>query len=480
MTALLSIQSSPDLSAAESVPGEMKQANCDGVESENLSVVKRCNQILSYYADEANKPENEIARWLVDRLNEEEQEVAAYCSYAYWFLSTQQESPMGQSVRYATAMREAIRHRNCADTKEEILKLLRGTIVFHKTNKTHLYRTCMTRNNDVNKATESLDDVFLSQKRKERIYDEMANYQTNVVRGHDKEGRSIFFGFPRKLAGKPDSEGEQAFVDSIIYTLERSLAATELNSLGRQDELFCVLDTKGGSCPPFKTLQAAVGTMQQFYPNRLKHCVVLNAPYILAGIWKMLKPFLDPTTASKFIFPSSRSKGKGKPSMVDELIDESQAMPVLMPGRGKLSPDVDVDRFLYEVPFYSLYDSFEGTKTQNDMKRPEFLKLRSPTESNSTASLSMTDSFSIDSGKSTIKTRRRRSFFRGVVIKTKQQNRQPKDKVVRVSVKSLATGALAVENNISQSLASASSDVVVNNIKLHQFSIAKRSRNVVG
>ncbi len=475
MTALLSIRSS-DIRASRIIPGEMKVEDTDSIESENLSVIKRCHQILSYYEDEANKPENEIGRWLTEQLSEEEQEVAAKCSYAYWFLSTQQDSPMAQSVRFATAQREAYRHRNCADSREEVLKLLKATIEFHTTNKSWLYRTCMTTNDGVSNATESLDDVFLSQKRKDRIYDEMANYQTNVVRGHDKEGRSIFFAYPRKLAGKPDSESEQAFVDSVIYTLERTLAITEFRTIGRQDELFCVLDTKGGSCPPFKTLQAAVGVLQQFYPNRLKHCVVLNAPYILGGIWKMLKPFLDPTTASKFVFPSSRSKGKGKPSPIDELVDESQAMDVLMPGRGRLPSDVDVDHFLYRVPYHSLYDSCE-VSTQDDVvvERPEVLKLRSPTgESNSTASLSMTDSLSIDSRNSRSKSRRRSSFLRGIVVKAKRQNGKPKDKVVTVSVRSLATGALAVESPMASSSA-----VVVNTLTLQKGSLTQRPRSVV-
>ena len=45
---------------------------------------------------------------------------------------------------------------------------------------------------------------------------------------------------------------------------------------------------------------------------------------------------------------------RNHPLLVSELIDESQAMPVLMPGRGRLSPNVSVDRFLYDVPFQDL------------------------------------------------------------------------------------------------------------------------------
>ena len=471
MTAILSIPSSPELGVSHIVDASDHQESAEAYERENTCVVERCHRILSYYEEESQKPGHETARWLVEQLSEDQQTVAANCSYAYWFLSTLPQQKHGRSIesaRFATAMQEAIRHMNCADDRYEVLRLLRATADFHATNKTHMYRTCMTDNNSVNSPTETLDDVFFRQKRKDRIHDEMTNYQANVVRGHDKEDRAIFFAFPRKQSGKADSDSEQAFVDSIVYTLERALACAEFRSVGRQDQLFCVVDTKGGSCPPFKTLQAAVGVMQRYYPNRLKHCVVLNAPYILAGIWKMLKPFLDPVTASKFVFPSS--KATKKPSPISELIDDAQAMPVLMPGRGELDPDVDIDRFLYEIPFYKLYD---------DVQRPKVMKLRSPTESTSTASMSMTDSSSTDSGRSNKKTKRRSSFFRELVSRSKQhqqqhqhqhhqqqhQHRKPKDKLDKVSVRSLATGALAMDNLTQSPLSS--SNVVINKIRVH-------------
>ena len=409
----------------------------------SMSVVERCQQILCHYEAESSNPEYETARWVVEQLSQDEQEVAARCSYAYWYVATlpeQQRRRIHRSVesaRFSTAMREAFRHTACADDPQEILRLLRETLQFHISNKTHMYRACMTTDDSVNSSTtESLDDVFLSRQRKARIHDEMTNYQTNVVRGHDKEDRAIFFAFPRKQSGNADEESEQAFVDSVVYSLERTLAASEFQSMGRQDELFVVVDTKGASCPPIKTLQAAVGVLQKYYPCRLKHCVVLNAPFVLSGIWKMLKPFLDPTTASKFMFPSS--KASKKPSIISELIEESQAMPVLMPGRGKLDPHVDTHRFLYEVPFHNLYDDAieEGL-----MNKPP-----SPTESSLTMStMSASDLSSMDSETSNTKLRKRtKNLFRTLVKSRKKHFTKPKPEPVKViKVRSLATGTLS-------------------------------------
>lgn len=489
MTVTLTIPSSPDLksSRASVVAWEDSQRNSEASQAHNEIAVERCRQIIGYYESEVHKAEHETARWLVEQLEEDEQEVAARCSYAYWFLSTLPQEQDNQvdsrkSARLAAAMREAIRHMSCADDTEEVLKLFRATIAHHTSHKTWLYRTCMAGDDNSSSASETIGDVLLSQQRRNRIHDEMVNYQANVVRGHDKEDRSIFFAFPRKQSGKADSEGEQAFADSILYSLERALASSEYRSMGRQDELFCVLNTKGGSCPPFKNLQAAVGVMQKFYPSRLKCCIVLNAPYIMTSIWKMLKPFLDPVTASKFVFPSSKPSKKDS-SLISDLIDESQAMPVLMPGKGRLTSEVNVERFLYEVPFYELYDGCATISDENATECHKLQKLPSPTESNSTVSLSMTDSSSIDSGRSnTYSSRRRRSslfdtvrFRRSSSKHHHQQQRKSKNKLVKVSVRSLAIGALAVENDDESGItipalthsSSLSSEVVVNTMKVH-------------
>merc|ERR1711865_614924 len=82
-------------------------------------------------------------------------------------------------------------------------------------------------------------------------------------------------------------------------------------------------------------------------------------------------------------------------------------MGVLMPGRGRLTDEVSVDRMLYEVSFCELYDEHQtpiapythidtGTNTE---QRPRLQK-KIPSiksESNSPCSLPSTESSSIDS-----------------------------------------------------------------------------------
>ena len=476
---MLSPLSSPELQSSGSAISDVveREGNRVSVGEDNDAVVKRCQQILDYYESDAHTPEHKEARWLVEQLSRDEEEVAARCSYAYWFLSTQHHyqqqqqqhnilTPSTESSRFATAMREAIRHKDCSDDQEEVLKHFRATLEFHATHKSGLYRTCMT-GDDGDGVNETIDDLMLSQQRRDRIHDEMTNRQTNVVRGHDKEDRAIFFAFPRQSTRKSDNRSEEdAFVDSILYTVERAVACSEFISVGRQDQIVCVVNTKGGSCPSFKTLQAAIGVMQRFYPARLKRCFVLHAPYLVTTLFKMLKPFMDPVTASKFIFPSSAKTSHNKaggnhPSLVSELIDESQAMPVLMPGRGRLSPDVSVDRFLYDVPFHDLYDCEKIHVIELPLEEI-FFHTQNSVDFSSTATLSLTESSSFDSERIDSKSPTTIMGFDKLTTHfnfrfkeqqqqcafSKSKQRKEKNKVVKVSVRSLATGTLAMNEAV--------------------------------
>lgn len=450
MSTVLRPSSQNEIGAGKYIRGNNNGGNND-------FVVARCHQILAYYEEEAQKPEHKLSRWLVDQLNSDEQELAARCSYAYWLVSTlpqRQEDrnltmpPVSENARFATAVQEACRHIPFCNDPVGILRYFRATLEFHKTRKTWLYRTCMTEDRNDDDATTG--DDLLGKQRRDRIYNEMTNYMANVIRGHDREDRAILFVCSRKSAGTLDTE--EGFVDAIIYALERAMACSEFLSVGRQDQIFCVINTKGATCPPLKLLQGALGPMQNFYPGRLKHCAVLHAPYLLTAMFKLIKPFMDPVTASKFVFVSPKENQKGG-EKINELIDESNAMPVLMPGRGRLSPKTDVDHFLYEVPFYQHYDYSEtpsygsglGTKdelhqlTERTALYPDVI-----TESSSVVSgLSSSNKFSVKKRlRSRIDAFIDHARYRRGAYRTKSRRKSKKNVVV--SVRSLGIGKLVL------------------------------------
>jgi hypothetical protein len=230
--------------------------------------------------------------------------------------------------------------------------------------------------------------LLLSQQRRQNIHDEMNNYQRNVVRGHDKENRAILFAFPRRSNSSNSNaavgEEEERFLDSVMYILERSNACSEFISIGKQDQTIGILDTKNSSCPSIRTIKNTLTILQKHYPGRLKNFIILNPPYIIRGIYKMIKPFLDPITANKFIIINNNNTTSNDASItkrnkervevtstteatiISNVIDDSQAMPALLPGKGKLTSDINIDRFLYHVPFYQLYDYADDDYNKNN------------------------------------------------------------------------------------------------------------------
>ena len=45
-----------------------------------------------------------------------------------------------------------------------------------------------------------------------------------------------------------------------------------------------------------------IDTLQDFYPETLDKCLIVDAPWIFRACWVIIKPWLDPVTASKVAF----------------------------------------------------------------------------------------------------------------------------------------------------------------------------------
>ena len=63
-------------------------------------------------------------------------------------------------------------------------------------------------------------------------------------------------------------------------------------------------------------------------------------------------PFIDPHTKEKIVMVNGEEQRVDK---LRPLISKDQAMPFMLPD-GELTSEVNVDRYLEEVPFFSLYD----------------------------------------------------------------------------------------------------------------------------
>ena len=56
------------------------------------------------------------------------------------------------------------------------------------------------------------------------------------------------------------------------------------------------------NAPPMKTARATLSILQDHYPERLHRFVLLHAPALFSGFFKMISPFIDPVTKAKIVF----------------------------------------------------------------------------------------------------------------------------------------------------------------------------------
>lgn len=175
--------------------------------------------------------------------------------------------------------------------------------------------------------------------------------QLAYVRGKDKDDRALLVVHPRTDKTTVDED----FVTNLIFIVERAAAVTEYESRGKEEKIIVVLDFgtfSSSLSPPMSAVKGIVGVLQSKYSERLKNLVILDPPLWLRTLYGLIKPFLDPITKAKFIVASGSKK---KHEVLASLISEDQAMPFMLPN-GKLVGEVEIDRFLKDVPFHRLYD----------------------------------------------------------------------------------------------------------------------------
>jgi hypothetical protein len=298
------------------------------------------------------------SRRVTEQLTDDELEQAAIRSYAYYMTSVRNPGMLTKEIRFATAMREADRHLDGMDDVELALKLLRESLAGHKEHRSHLYKTCM----DTDFEYRNEQDAKLAAQRRDRIIKENRDNQAMIIRGQDKMGRAVWVAMPRKKTG----DDPQAFVDMLLYTIERCAATTEALSLGKSDKMVAILDLTKSCSPSIKAMKSGIDIMQSLYSGRLKNLIVLDLNYILQGIYNCIKPFLDPETRSKFVIVSG---AKAKEAAVSVHLEPSQAQRNILKG-GHLSSDVDGEWFVKNVPFCRLYDfsAEENVSPQNTVK----------------------------------------------------------------------------------------------------------------
>lgn len=118
------------------------------------------------------------------------------------------------------------------------------------------------------------------------------------IHGADKQNRPIFY--IHAQLHDPKLQSFETLVAFTIYGVEtgRMFLAPPTNQ-------YCLLfDMTGFGLRnmDWTYMQFLVKAFEAYYPETLGTLVIHKAPWIFGGIWRALRPLLDPVVASKFVF----------------------------------------------------------------------------------------------------------------------------------------------------------------------------------
>ena len=86
----------------------------------------------------------------------------------------------------------------------------------------------------------------------------------------------------------------------IIFIIDQTLKLAKPD----EEKLTIVFDlsTFSMNCMDFEATKLFISVLQTHYPEILGRALIINAPYIFRACWQVIRPWLDPVTASKVEF----------------------------------------------------------------------------------------------------------------------------------------------------------------------------------
>ncbi|CAI7876460.1 unnamed protein product [Closterium sp. NIES-53] len=153
----------------------------------------------------------------------------------------------------------------------------------------------------------------------------------------DKLGRPVLVLCP----GKQNTDDHDGNIRQMVYCMENAVQSLPEGV----EQMVWIIDYKGFTLrksPPMKTSREVLHILQNHYPERLGAAILFDPPYIFQGLWKVIRPFIDPVTFQKIKFVYRKSLPSLK--VMEELFDTSLLDPALG-GKG--------DAYVYDHASYS-------------------------------------------------------------------------------------------------------------------------------
>jgi len=88
-------------------------------------------------------------------------------------------------------------------------------------------------------------------------------------------------------------------IQFVVWTLERAL---DLTGPGVDSIVLMINFADKAKNPSFSTAKTVLNILQTHYPERLGASLILNVPFLVQALFKMISPFIDPVTRNKMKF----------------------------------------------------------------------------------------------------------------------------------------------------------------------------------
>ncbi len=121
---------------------------------------------------------------------------------------------------------------------------------------------------------------------------------------HDKQRRPVIV-----MRGRLHRPSAQSPKDMMFFSVYQMEMGRRLLQPG-VDKVCLLFDLSGGSISNFDlaSIRFIVQTLQDYYPECLGKCLIVNAPWFFWGCWRVIRPWLDPAVVEKVEFVSGPEK----------------------------------------------------------------------------------------------------------------------------------------------------------------------------
>ena len=269
---------------------------------------------------------------MMDALTTEEKELAARSSSYKYLVQSTTRGDHTHRERHAEEMAQRY-----FDSKKDVkiaLQKLRETLAFRKALDLASYQLC------IDSHCREEDNT----RHRERLFEDLSQ-RCIYVQGFDKAGRALWIGIPRATRNHDPT----STILSACFTMDKAIACSETRG---HNQITAILHYEGidtmAHKQPLSVARQVLSTLRSHYIGRVHRIYLVDAPWSLRTIWKILKPFAGKGTRRKVVFVTGDAEKK---LVLGPVVDDRHATSWMLPTGQRSSEDFDLHQYLNQTPF---------------------------------------------------------------------------------------------------------------------------------